>query len=519
MTQTRKDAFRAGTADVGGVRPRAVIAGLLAADVAFAYQQTSIVPAIHDVEKSLGASPEWSAWLVTVYLIVATIATPAMGRLADLHGRRRMLLIGLGVFLAGSVGAAFAPDLGVLLACRAVQGVGGAVYPLTLAVARRLLPPGQASAAVALSAGAFGLGTVAGFATGGLLAQYLSWRWIFAVGAVLVAAATGAVLAWVPAADDRAGGGYDWPGTAALSVAAVGLLVALTLVVPLGWASPVTIGLLVLAGLAALAWGRLEFKVSDPLVDVHALLAGPVLRANLATVGLGWALFSSYLLIPQFVLARPGSSHYGLGAATAAVGLLMVPLAAGQTVAGPLGGLVSRRASPRAVFAAGLLLVAAAAGWLSVIRGGLPPFVAALLLFGLGAGAALQSSSSVATQGVSEDVAAASSALNSTIRRFAGGIGGQVAAILLASYPVINAGRPRFSAFTLVFVISAGLCAAGAVLISAPGRAGRKEQDQAPRAGEHRGSARKAGPGSATASFWARTLRLAAVRLMSWLAA
>jgi MFS family permease len=89
-----------------------VIAGLLAADVAFAYQQTSIAPAIHDVEQSLGASPEWAAWLVTVYLIVATIATPAMGRLADLHGRRRMLLTGLGVFLAGSIGAAFAPIWG-----------------------------------------------------------------------------------------------------------------------------------------------------------------------------------------------------------------------------------------------------------------------------------------------------------------------------------------------------------------------------------------------------------------------
>jgi MFS family permease len=191
-------------------------------------------------------------------------------------------------------------------------------------------------------------------------------------------------------------------------------------------------------------------------------------------VGLGWALFCSYLLIPQFALARPGSSHYGLGATTAAVGLLMVPLAAGQTVAGPLAGLVSRRASPQVVFAAGLLLVAAAAGWLSVIRGGLPSFVAALVLFGLGAGAALQSSSSVATQGVSQDVAAASSALNSTIRRFAGGTGGQVSTILLASYPVINAGRPRFPAFTLAFLIAAGLCLAGAALIIAFGRTSRK---------------------------------------------
>jgi hypothetical protein len=95
---------------------------------------------------------------------------------------------------------------------------------------------------VALSAGAFGLGTVAGFAAIGLLAQYLSWCWIFVAGAVLVAGGFGAVLAAVPAMDDRAGGGYNWLGTVALGVAASGLLVALTLVVPLGWDSPVTAG-------------------------------------------------------------------------------------------------------------------------------------------------------------------------------------------------------------------------------------------------------------------------------------
>jgi hypothetical protein len=96
------------------------------------------------------------------------------------------------------------------------------------------------------------------------------------------------------------------------------------------------------------------------------------------------------------------------------------------------------------------------------------------VLFGLGAGAALQSSSSVATQGVSQDVAAASSALNSTIRRFAGGTGGQVTTILLASYPVINIGRPRFPAFTLASPDRGQFCVAGAALIIVFGRDGRK---------------------------------------------
>ena len=117
-----------------------------------------------------------------------------------------------------------------------------------------------------------------------------------------------------------------------------------------------------------------------------------------------------------------------------------------------------------------MILLAAALGWLSVIRGGAPQIAVALLVLGVGAGAGLQSSSAVATQGVNEDVAAASSAANSTIRRFAGGIGGQVSTILLASYPVITAGTPQFAAFTLAYLISAGLCAAGALLIAVLGR-------------------------------------------------
>ena len=440
---------------------RAVTAGLLAADVAFAFQQTAVVPAIHSVEQSLGASREWSAWLITVYLIVATIATPAMGRLADLHGRRRLLLIGLAMFTAGSVGAAFAPDTAMLLACRAIQGVGGSVYPLTLAMARGLFRPERAGRVIAWSAGAFGFGTAAGFVGGGLLAQYASWRWIFVVGALLVATGFGLVLALVPRTAENAGGGYDWRGTTALAAAAIGLLVALTLIVPLGWASPVIAGLLLLTALAAAAWVRLEQKVPDPLIDVHALRTPAVLRANLATVGLGWALFGSYLLVPEFALAQPGTSHYGLGASIAAVGFIMLPLAIGQTVAGPLAGAVSRRVNPRAVFAAGLGMTAAALAWLSVIRGGLPQTAGALLVLGAGAGTGLQSSSNVATQGVSADVAAASSSLNSTVRRFAGGIGGQVTTILLASYPVVTTGQPQFAAFTLAYLIAAVLCLAG----------------------------------------------------------
>jgi MFS family permease len=171
------------------------------------------VPAVYDVQQSLGASSEWATWLITIYLMVATVATPAMGRLGDLHGRRRMLLIGLAVFAIASVGAALSPDLAVLIVFRAVQGIGGAVYPLALAIARDTVPEQQTTRVASLLTGAFGIGTAIGFVGGGWLAQDVSWRAIFGAGAGLVVLALVAAVRGVPDTGDRAGGAYDFGGT------------------------------------------------------------------------------------------------------------------------------------------------------------------------------------------------------------------------------------------------------------------------------------------------------------------
>lgn len=272
---------------------RRVTVALFAAVVAFAVQQTSIVPAVQDVQKSLHGTAEWSSWLVTVYLVVATVATPAMGRLGDLHGRRRMLLIGLALFGVASIGGALAPNLPVLICCRALQGVGGSVYPLALALARQTMPGSRSNATISLLAGAFGVGTAIGFLAGGAFSQFVTWRAVFALGAVLVLLAGWLVLRAVPEVGDRATGGYDLVGTVVLAISAMALLSGLTLVVGMGWRSPVTIGLLVLAVLAATVWVRHEHRTSDPLVDLGVLRNRRVTTANLATIGLGWALFGS----------------------------------------------------------------------------------------------------------------------------------------------------------------------------------------------------------------------------------
>lgn len=467
-TDTRPDAPSQTGSDISFGRLRGV---LVLAVVGFAVQQTAIVPAVQTVQQSLGGSAEWSAWLVTVYLIVATVATPAMGRLADLHGRKRVLLVGLAIFVLGSAAAACAPNMPFLIVCRAIQGVGGAVYPLSLALARAVLPKDRVTTSIAMLTGAFGVGTAIGFMGGGLLAEYASWRWIFGAGAILVALGTVAAWRTLPDTGEHAGGRFDVVGTTVLTISVVGLLTAITLVVPLGWGSPVTIALFVVAITAFLGWLRLEVRRDDPLVDIHVLREPSVAVANIATAGLGWALFSSYLLVPQFTETSPRHTGYGLSASVGAVGLIMLPLALGQTAAGSAAGWLSQRMSARVVFAGGLAAVAVALALMAAVHEGAVQTALLLLLLGVGAGAALQTSSDVATQGVGDDVAAVSSSLNSTLRRLAGGIGGQISTILLASLVVSRSGAPSHSAFVVSFLIAAAASLLGGLVVAAPSRA------------------------------------------------
>ena len=434
---------------------RATIVALGVAVVAFAVQQTAIVPAVRDVRESLGGSQEWASWLVTVYLIVATVATMAMGRLGDLHGRRRLLLIGLGVFALASVAAACAPSMPFLIVCRAVQGVGGAVYPMTLALAREHSE--RSTTTISLLAGAFGFGTALGLAGGGALAEYVSWRAIFGVGAALVLVATWLVWRTLTETTDRARGGFDVGGTVLLAVSAMTLLGGLTLVVSLGATSPVTIGLLVVAVGTALLWVRHERRTEHPLVDLGVLRNRRVAVVNAGTVGLGWTLFGSMLLVPEFTRAVPAQDGYGLGAQSAAVGLLMLPMAVGQTVSGPASGVLGRWTSGRFTCAAGLVVVAGGMALLALAAGPVLVLCGTALL-GVGAGAALQAGSAVATEAVEPDVAAVSASVNSTVRRLAGGVGGQVDTILLTAVAGV-------AGFVVAYVVAGGMCLLATALL------------------------------------------------------
>lgn len=460
------------SASASGAR-RGVVAALAAADVAFAYQQTAVLPVIPDIERELHAPGAWGAWLLTGYLLVATVATPLIGRLADRYGRRRLLLIGLVVFFAGSVGAALSPGFTVLVLFRALQGVGGAVFPLSLSLIRQEFPGDRVGSTVGLLTGAFGLGTTLGFATSGALAAALTWRMVFAVGALVVGIAIPLVLLLVPARAAPTGGRVDLPGAALLGTALAALLVALTLAPQAAegaeWLAPVVLGALVMP--AGWLWWRREHSVDTPLVGVHVLRSPTELWTNGVTLVIGYALFGAYYLVPQIVR----DEQHGFGADTSLIGLYLLPSAIGQLLAGPAATRLQRSGSPRRPLALGLTAMAAALVGFAVIRDqSVVGFLAAAFVLGCGAGLCISSSSTLVTLGTQPENASVATALNSTVRRVGGGIGSQAGAGILI---VAGTGTGAWAtAFAVGAVLAAAAVPAAARLPLRPPPAGRRER-------------------------------------------
>ena len=174
------------------------LAILALAGLAYALQQTMIVPALPSLQRDFHTSTGWVTWLLTSFLLVSAVATPVLGKLGDQYGKERFLLLSLLVFFVGCVAAIFAWNIWSLIAFRAIQGFGGAVFPLSFAIVFDEFPPDKVGSGVGMVSAILGVGGGLGLVLSGVLVDYASWRWIFIVGAVFVGVAAIGVWRFVP---------------------------------------------------------------------------------------------------------------------------------------------------------------------------------------------------------------------------------------------------------------------------------------------------------------------------------
>jgi EmrB/QacA subfamily drug resistance transporter len=281
---------------------------------------TALSVALPAIEKDLAADVTTVQWVITGYALVFGVLLVTAGRLADMFGRRRVFFAGSAIFAGFSGIGGLATDAWMLLAARALMGVGGALmWPAILGMAFSLVPSGRESLAGALVLSAAGFSNAVGPLLGGALTDYASWRWIFFLNFPVTLVA--ALVTWrvVPRVEINAGRErIDYNGILTLSIGLLALMLALDFGADLGWANPVILGLFLLAIAGLLVFWRAERRVGDKaLVPRHVLANRTFFAASIATLAMSALFFAALLYLPQFF-----TKHLGYSAAGAGAGLL-----------------------------------------------------------------------------------------------------------------------------------------------------------------------------------------------------
>lgn len=448
------------------------LAVLLVGAMAYALSQTMVVPALPEIQHQLDTSATAVTFVLTGYLLTAAVATPIMGRLGDMFGKNRLLVVALSVFALGSLVSAVSQSIEVLIAGRAIQGVGGAVFPLSFGIIRDEFPPERVSTGIGLISATFGIGGGAGLVLSGVIVDHLDYEWIFWLALIVVSGAIVAARRFIPESPVKSPARIDWIGAGLLSAGLVALLVAVSEGNSWGWGSVGVVSLFVLSAAVLIAWVAYEYRAPEPLVDMRMMRDRAVLTTNLTALLVGFGMFGSFILIPQFVQI-PTSAGFGFAASVTEAGLYMLPSAATMLVAAPLAGWLGGRIGSKLPLQLGTAIAATAFVFLALVHGEPWSIYVGTSLLGLGVGFSFASMANLIVEAVDQTKTGVATGINTIMRLIGGSIGGQVAASIVAGHIAAGTALPEESGFTAAFVMSAiGVGAAFVLAFSIPGRIG-----------------------------------------------
>ncbi|MFF3391220.1 MFS transporter [Streptomyces sp. NPDC002669] len=446
----------------GGVVPVLAFAG-----ITVAVMQTLLVPVIKDLPALLRTDPADATWVLTSTLLAGAVATPIMGRLGDLHGKRRMLLASLAVMVVGSLICAFTDDLVVMIAGRALQGFAMGAIPLGIGIMRDELPREKLGSAMALMSSSIGVGGGLALPAAALVAQHFDWHTLFFGSAALGVLSMALTALMVPEPELRAPGRFDLVGALGLSLGLVCLLLPITKGGDWGWTSGAVIGLFAAALVVLLLWGLFELRSPTPLVDLRTSARREVLLTNLASVMVGVAFYAVSLILPQ-LLQLPTSTGYGLGHSMVVAGLCVAPLGLTMMFVAPLYARLSARRGPKVSLMLGLLVIAVGYGAGLGLMGAAWQTVLIAVTIGAGIGLAYSSLPALIIGAVDPSETGAANGLNTLMRSIGTSVSSAVIGMVLAdtALPTAAGPLPSMEGFRISFLIAMGAVVVGLVLAS-----------------------------------------------------
>src|ERR1700689_2454408 len=229
------------------VHPNVILAVLCVAGLAYSVLSSAVIPALPTFQHALHTSESGTTWLLTAFLLSASVGTSVIGRLGDMYGKEKLLLWTLLILAGGTLLAALSNSLGMLIVARVIQGVAGGIFPLAFSIARDEFPAERVAGSIGLMSSILGVGGGAGLVVGALIAQHLGWHWLFWIPLIVTLIAAAATWKWIPESPVRAPGRVNWLAAVAMTVGMSLLLIGIAQTSTWGWGGARSLALM-LAG-------------------------------------------------------------------------------------------------------------------------------------------------------------------------------------------------------------------------------------------------------------------------------
>jgi MFS family permease len=441
-----------------------VIAVLAFSGMCAAFMQTILTPLQAELPQLLDAPREDTAWVITITLLVSAVFTPISGRLGDMYGKRRIVLLVLALLVVGSIVAALSRSIEPIIVGRALQGVGMGVIPLGISILRDVLPRRRLTSAVALVSATLGVGGALGLPVSALVSEHADWHLLFALAAVLGVIAFVLVLFVVPPTTLRTGGRFDFIGAIGLAIGLTSVLLLVARGNEWGWLTPVSISLAVGGAVVLLLWGVYERRRPDPLIDLVTSARPPVLLTNLASIAMGFAFFAASVVFPQKLTLPTDLGGFGLTLLGAS--LVLMPSGFVMLIVSQFAGRLERLIGARFMLASGagalgcgyLAALLLPAGWVSVL--------CANALIGLGLGLGFAAMPTLIMRAVPPTETAAANGLNTLMRALGTSLASAAVAAVLAqqSLTVDGVTAPTADAFQTAILLGVAAAVLAATL-------------------------------------------------------
>jgi EmrB/QacA subfamily drug resistance transporter len=442
---------------------------LSVAGLAYALLQSLVAPALPDIQHAVHTSESSVSWLLTGYLLSASVATPIIGRLGDMFGKEKVLVIVLVMLAFGTLMSAVSSSIGLLIISRVIQGTGGGIFPLAFGIVRDEFPRDKVAGGIGLMSAILGVGGGLGVVLSGFIVDNLNYHWLFWIPLVVIIGSAIAAYFFIPESPVKTPGKVNWLGAGLMTAGLSAFLIAISEGSSWGWTSGKTVGLFVASVVLIALWIAAEVRAEEPLVDMKMMRIKGVWTTNLVGFLLGVGMYSAFILVPQLV-ELPTSTGYGFGATVTQAGLYLLPCTMMILVAGSLAGQLEARFGSKPPLIAGAVASGASFLLLAFDHSHKIDVYISMTLLGIGIGLAFASMANLIVQNVRQDQTGVATGMNTVMRTIGGAVGGQVVASLLANHLAAD-GLPLDKGFTVAFIFcTAALALAIAAGTMIPGR-------------------------------------------------